>query len=538
MAWRENVIRNVEKNGSGFYLREIDKLLQSPGNNSGWWTSQISLLEPHKPAFTKPTLPSLPHVRRFLVQAIAETYFTNPRSLWPVTAHMNQMFAQNQTIEPGPAFSRLANLHVTFSPLASSELKIVQSHLGFTLGQRLTSSAFADIFEVDAQSIAKVQRPLALFLFVCECDFFMNDVWQKLPDLAKKWLTDNERRQVVEHARSFLLFFLRQSARELDYAVERDNAQKGKIAYESANIHVVDILALETKPFFALLQERAQSQTLHEWLRTSEQDKQALLAHIRDSVLELLRAWIRNVFWGTGFFHAQLDATNVFIPAVSQMRKGNRRITVVDFGFAGEISSDKICKLLDLMLLPRDIVQFNDKWTLPLPNKEQSTVEPRGIAKFFGNFRGLAANQKLALNELGNPSMPDLDYLMQRPEIVEQHEHNLELVKAFIRQCALLCTVKLLSFDDVETLVGRMLDYSAHIDFAFLFQKFLSHARDFGLCMSNDITLFGIAATHIATLMSSVHDMPIDLTRLVYDQLKLHPQQFYRVSKHESVCQK
>jgi hypothetical protein len=397
--------------------------------------------------------------------------------------------------------------------------------------------------------IVKLLKPIYAYFFLCEVYTLLDVTWKFFRTMAKDNLI------LLKQMRQVLLFLVREFAAEFDYSIEAKNTQNGYAIYNqpSKKIRSIRLVQFATNPFPVLVLEVASRQPLQHLLNQLEASipdtatKKAIAA-LQRVVTTLVELWVLNLFWGTGFFHGDLHAGNILVPTLDQIiRDENPVLWIIDFGSAGKLTSKMQCNLVDAILLPNAMHDFQ-KYIPVRANDDNGSGEPqapKNLAKFFRNFNQLTPQQQKALNKRMNPeAVPTSSNVLSAPDLIQMHEANLHLAGACVRSLWNLCEVKHRTYDDFLQLRTALLDYSKPPQFGYLLLNFLQHAKDIGQCTSNQTLMFGRALSYVLNMVDRLDAIcgdealcpPWRLTRTMRNALLKHPSQLANVLRKKKAC--
>lgn len=418
---------------------------------------------------------------------------------------------------------------------------------------KLNKSDHACDSKAEFPVVIKIMKPVYMYYFLCEIHFLLDKTWKYFKKIAQ---TENDPIRTTLQLRQVLMFLVREFAKEFDYSNEAKNTIEGYKIYNqpSENIRCVQLVEQSTSPFPCLVLELASrvplSKLLGEFakLPNDDPDSKLILNSIYQNLSKLLKIWVVNLFWGTGFFHADLHAGNILIQDLETLQKGQKPVLwVIDLGSAGKLTKEMQCNLIDAMLLPSNMHQFSQYVIPPIcdechNNASSQKIDPRNLAKFYKQFDSLANNQKLSLNKKMS-SVVDLKTLKQ-PELWAQHDHNIKIAQAFVRVLWKVCQVKNQTYDDMQTLAPKIIDYSQPLQFGYFFLAFILHSKDIGKCTSNPTLMFGRAISYVNEMMWYFNSLcddteacpPWDLGALIAKMLATHPMQLANYLQKKSVC--
>jgi predicted unusual protein kinase regulating ubiquinone biosynthesis (AarF/ABC1/UbiB family) len=442
--------------------------------------------------------------------------------------------------------------------------------------------------------IIKLLKPIYVYYFLCEVHFLLTVTWKFISRMVK------DDTLLCKQLRQVLLFLIREFALEFNYKLEAQYTREAYDIYNkpSKSIHAIRVIHQSTSPFPMIALEAASHQPLDDLIKQLESPKEIklqptsqvgptnpsandltqqssvaatwsisasgnsrlvtedehkqMIFQLRKQVSRVLEIWVLNIFWGTGFFHADLHAGNILGPTYQELfemvieQKRTPDLWLIDFGSAGKLSSDMQCYLIDALLIPSRMHNF--KQFVPIratdDHGEGTAIPAQNLARFFQKYHELTPRQQEELNKKMNPLSTVSNDLFEVPELIAHHEKNVILARAFIRVIWQVCKPKLRTYDEMEFLETKILDYSSDLNFGRLFLGFVKHARDVGQCTSNATLLFGRAISYVTDMIWSLdalcHD-PIacpfwTIDGVIKKAFVRHPLQLFNYTRQKPVC--
>jgi hypothetical protein len=453
------------------------------------------------------------------------------------------------------------------------KMKLTQSVKEQIEDKSLGSASIAEAHKTNfhgVPAVVKFLKPAYVFYYLCECDFFLRTVWTNIAVRAKNVIKGMKKdlcnevdlpteKLLIKQTRQILLFFVKEFAGEFFYENEAMNTIAGFEVYNKQNQHVRSAQLLEyiVDPYPAIVQTLAPGVSLKSLLEdiiAKEKDipeKKRIYNKVYHSLLRLRQLWMGNLFWGNGFFHADLHNGNIIVPTLDDIKKAikDRKsidLYLIDYGSAGKLKKEEQCNLIDTMLVTSKFKQLNylipssgiAKDPIKKPNKQQDykhldeneKTEVKVLENKLRREENRTKNQQLFEqnarqevtkfldNACKRKSVPvrrlpmvcffrDFDKLTcdqqtglitnltkEEKVIDKAHAMNVELSKEFIGQLKKVCGITKL---DIDKIAPMILDYSELINFGQLFLDFVKYSSDIGACTNNSTLMFGRGIAYI-----------------------------------------
>lgn len=300
--------------------------------------------------------------------------------------------------------------------------------------------------------VIKFIKPMYAFYYLCEMDFLLVGAWAAIAQQVRKTSgvnTEERRNLLIIQCRKLLMFFVKQFADEFNYMQEWKNTTVGYEVYNKPDGNVRSIVALGVKqdPFPYIILQKVEGMTVDKLLKNGK----VPYSDIYSLVYELIGLWFTNTLWGDGFFHADLHPGNVII------QPDGKTITPIDYGSCGQISRKERCQLIKAMYLS-------------------------------GQFHQLTSDQ------------------LKTEQGQKLHQKNLKLAQEFVMQIWTICSVNsmYISKKHLREVAERILRYDSGIFFSTMFLDIVEFSDDIGMCISNDILMFGRAVAYLSSMITSV----------------------------------
>ena len=262
-----------------------------------------------------------------------------------------------------------------------------------------------------------------------------------------------------------------------------------------------------------------------EYIKTNDAYK-SLLRILYNALIVLYTMWVRNIFWGDGFFHADLHGGNILCYwKRSKMNKYTEKddktlrqaglprqpdtkctpqIQVIDYGSCGKLSTVEKKKvfqcifILQRVKMIRMYTLLKDFQNIPT-GLTNAKVTPFSVSTFFK--RTLTQDQVNFL-ELNFPA--------------QVHRKNIEGTKLFIHQVLTVCNVDTKSVVISDQFVQNILQYDdaflvPEANFGKMFLRCIQHLEDVGECVHNQMLEFGKGFLYIDNLCEKVRQTAEDL---------------------------
>lgn len=413
--------------------------------------------------------------------------------------------------------------------LSETEFRLVQDSLALPeitkasmVLQALGSGSIAESHLAtweNKEVVVKFIKPMYLFYFLCEIDMLLHRTWGQLSSAARK-ATSNEKESSrwIRQTRQILLFLIQEYGREFFYEDEARFTEHGHRIYDRPSLHLrsVQCYHFAPDPVPVLVLQKAPGKPLEKLAETLPKPK---LQTLTKALHALAQVWMINLFWGDGFFHADLHAGNLLLD------ENLENIWLIDFGSCGQLTPQMQCCLLDAVMLPGAATDLSS--LIPPRHVDDLgtglKVEPTNISRFFAVFAKLTPTQQALLNRATKQEM-----------IHDQHARNLQIVRQFIRIIWHVCEVQNKDFDELDTLAQRVLDYSQPLEFGMLFLRIVRFGNDIGSCAFNQTLMFGRAIRFVTQIIWDTESLcgdlcaPWDLVAQLRSALVRNPQLLLR----------
>lgn len=343
--------------------------------------------------------------------------------------------------------------------------------------------------------ILKFIKPMYAYYFLCEINFLTTTFWKELEfsigkaslkhpsDEREKWT-----KKSLLQSRQLLLFFIKEFVNEFDYWREFKYTTLGYEIYNRPKLNLRSIIALDfaENPFPGLVLQKVNGNTVSNIMSDPNTPVEQIKQIYNVVFNSLLSVWFTNTLWGDGFFHADLHPGNIMWDDF------DKNLWLIDFGSCGKLQKNQQFALIELMFLS-------------------------------GNFHVLQPE-----DFAGGKNM-------------DKHEENLKLAKKFIVRTWKMCQVSNEFVErmklTIDTLAEKLLNYKKGIFFIYLFLDLIKYSDDIGMCVSNDILLFGRAVAYMVNLVYSLQAKcggqceTFELKKVVQKNLLSHPIQLYKLFK-------
>lgn len=239
--------------------------------------------------------------------------------------------------------------------------------------------------EFDMPMVIKFLKPVYLYYYMCECDFFLTTVWKNIRSRSAKlvnMLLAEQRKPksdscddnvsstdadlLIRQTRQILLFFVREFAGEFNYTQEAFNTVAGYAIYNTPSQHVrsIQLRNYTDDPYPAIVQTKAPGVSLRQLMKQINAEppdtRTALYSKVYASLLQLREIWSKNIFWGNGFFHADCHNGNIICPDADTIKQGYPvDLYLIDYGSTGKLTKQEQCRLIDTMLITAKFVDLN-----------------------------------------------------------------------------------------------------------------------------------------------------------------------------------
>lgn len=457
----------------------------TPKMLQGILDNQENMIEPHK----------------ILIQNFIETYFISPGDeLFPVNINMDAVYQKQGGVSllSSTKQNRMVFLSSVFSGGGPMMLKMLQQigtansfELGNTgirideLVKRVFSDApsmtkeqfqmtmkeipFKDIKNLQDKSInsasiaevhmasngvLKVMKPIYIALFVCEVQFCLQTLWKKLGLLPDK-------NRVIQ-TRKILIFLVREFIKEFMYEDEAANTREGKKIYESKNIKSVAVIdSNELALFLSKAPGKPLAKVIQDIANLKDREKATKAANkIAKTMDQLSEIWIKSTFWGSGFFHADLHAGNIYCTQtaseIAELKDSELpEFTLLDYGSVGKMTKKEQCQMISAMVFSGKLVSLYQ--------------QPQGTKTW----------EKI-------------------------HQQNLKVAQKFIDKFKDMCGIP----KDVQGVQpSEIIDYSTPDGVLFhkVFLRIAVKIDDLGKCTNNTMMFFGRGIAYIASIYSALY---------------------------------
>jgi hypothetical protein len=382
------------------------------------------------------------------------------------------------------------------SPVYKTNMKKI------TLGSASIAEAHPTIDMFGAPVVVKFLKPIYAYYFMCECELLLTVVWPELRTAS------NGNNTMLRQSRQILMFLIREFADEFDYQGESENTIAGFEIYNQPAQYVrsAQFINVAIDPFPVIVQTNAPGITLKkalkEIMKKPRDVREKLFSQIQTGINSLYGIWFENLFWGTGFFHADAHVGNVLVPDMimleSQMKRNEKTtIWLIDYGSAGQLSKKMQCQLIDTLITSGKFEQMYElvppRHPMDTGDGERVPLTTHPLLIFFQSYNTLTPLQQHGLlqNILSNEAV-----------ILKQHRVNLKVSQAFIKHVWDVCEVWERS--DLVSLSLILLNYSEKLDFGKLFLTIVKYGRDIGVCTFNETLMFGRGVAYLGTMNDQI----------------------------------
>ena len=368
-------------------------------------------------------------------------------------------------------------------------------------GISLGSASLADVYLTREPGfsdpvVMKFLKPMYIYYFICECNFFLNTIWRELRQPGTSDI-------LVCQTRRLLLFLISTFTEEFDYQMEARFTVDGYDVYErpELGVHSIQLITSAVNPSPVLIVTEAPGKSLNKMLKSYANNPE-VLKRIYSSLIAFFELWFTNIFWGNGFLHTDLHAGNIFISDQSF------EVTVIDYGSSAFLTDRERKLLLDVMLVN---ATFDTTFVDLIDRKDNLEVirDDEGDGSFVYFFRQRSPRQEAKLLSLAN------NWRLRR-----SHEENLKASLKFTKLILQVCDVPTgdntgetkrcdvtLTDEEVEKLSRKIINYS-NKDFnlfGVLFLGIIEYARNIGQCTNNSTFLFGKGIAYISSALNDAY---------------------------------
>jgi len=395
-------------------------------------------------------------------------------------------------------FSNIPALTPLESEFVFANMNIPKTYLENMNPQVLGSASIAEAHitrnsEIGVDAIIKFIKPMYAYYFLCEVDFFLTTFWKALRqsvEAAAKDLTGEDRaiksRVWLLQTRQLLMFFIREFTKEFNYQQEWRNTTVGFNIYNkpSQNVKSIVALAVSKSPFPALVLQKVNGVNLDKILNSPSTSHDEFV-DLYKSVMGLINIWFTNTLWGTGFFHADLHPGNLI--------KDGDILYVIDFGSCGQLTKQQQCQLVDVMYL-------SSSFHLKLTGTEQ--------------------------------------------EQARKHRENLVLAREFVLKIWSMCQVPPQAKEHLDYVAEKILSYKKGLYFSTMFLDIVEYSNSIGVCVSNDVLLFGRGVAYLGSIMTKLTKKcddekrcpPYLINGIIQKNLIKNPIQLYKLATGKLKC--
>jgi hypothetical protein len=254
-----------------------------------------------------------------------------------------------------------------------------------------------------------------------------------------------------------------------------------------------------------------------------------LIARIHKPFIKLMQTWVINLFWGDGYFHADLHPGNIFVPPIDKL-DAQADVYVLDYGSFGRLKKRAQCKLIDAVMMSQRVHQMH----FYIPDKKYKHIGT--VPKESDEIKELLTFYKRTT--LTDDPRKGLIRNLVKNNAYAHHLENIRIVELMLPRLARVCNVQA---DD--ELAIKLLEYHKWIGFLELFINFVEHAADIGTCTSDSTLLFGRGFAYIGTTSLLLEKMcpefcvPFSYSAFIPKFLVLNrPRQLINMARGEAPC--
>ena len=418
----------------------------------------------------------------------------------------------NTLSDTNPASDVLKSVFDNVPPLTTAEVVFIKEKStqlppvlrnNFKPDKRLGSGSVAQAHwtmdDAGGQMVVKIMKPMYVYYFLCECDFMLTTVWREM----RKNSGGND--VLLKQARQLLLFLTGRFIVEFDVVQESYNTTAGRAVYTVPKwgIQCVQMLSTITDPFPLLVQTYAPGDDLPSVLEKMQLIpagglKQKMFKKLYASLVHVAFVWVWNLFFGNGFFHADLHIGNFRVPKIEDIRENVRtgsrdplEVWLLDFGSCGKLSKKSRCDILDSVYTT---LRFDSKIRDMIHDGKYSktqTDDTMGALRSYDEGRAVP---------------PGFE------KIAKVHEHNKTIVKEFIQRLWTVCIVeeRHKTPEALKLLAAKMLNYYQSprcLEFGQLFMKLVMSGTDIGECTRNEVLMFGRGIAYLGGTVDKFADI-------------------------------